>query len=121
MNKTLVGKALDGSSFPVQMTWADDGPQVIAVKQATVEGETPGGVLGFDLMLDPAGVEIYEPAGSVGFQMKVTFNSRGERRGGADGITFYNGQIVPQWIQLQTGIPLDTPFDEVAIELWMSR
>ncbi|MFS0731038.1 hypothetical protein ABC270_13290 [Curtobacterium sp. 1P10AnD] len=120
MQSKLIGTAANGSSFPVLLEWPARGPQIIAVRRIDVRGEVPGKHLGFDLLLDPAGIPISEPSGSLGFQMDLTITSNGQARHATDGVTYYNGDLVPEWIQLQTGIPADVSFDEVTIELRLS-
>lgn len=120
MNTNVVATAFDDSKFDVRATWPDAGPQIIAIEQVEVRGGVER-ALGFRLMLDPAGVEVHAPSGSVGFQMRVEFQSQGKRRLATDGVTFYQGDVVPLWLELRTEIPAEVQFDDVAIELWLSE
>ncbi|MBF4597191.1 hypothetical protein ITJ50_00845 [Curtobacterium sp. VKM Ac-2889] len=120
MITTLTAETIGGESFDVRVSSPDDGPQIIAVKQTVVNGGVESS-LGFDLMLDPSGVQVHAPSGSVGFQMRVEFQSLGKRRMSSDGVTFYEGDVIPLWLQLRTEIPVHVPFEDVSIELWLSK
>ncbi len=120
MIQDLVGKAADGATFDVHVDSPDSGTQIISVSQTSVE-HIDGQHLAFDLMLDPAGVRIDAPSGSVGFQMRVDFESRGKHRQSTDGVTFYEGDVIPAYLQLQTEIPADVPVEDVVIKLWISE
>ncbi|NII42126.1 hypothetical protein E9228_002784 [Curtobacterium flaccumfaciens] len=120
MITTLAAESLDGESFEARVISPDEGPQIIAVKQTTVKSGLES-YLGFDLMLDPSGVQVQAPSGAVGFQMRLEFQSMGKRRMSSDGVTFYDGDVIPLWLQLRTEIPAQVPFEDVSIELWLSE
>lgn len=119
MIRELEGKSAAGAKFSAKVTSPDEGPHIIAVKQTELT-HSDGKHLAFELMLDPAGVRVYAPSGSVGFQMRVEFQSRGKLRRSSDGVTLYEGDLVPSLLELQTGIPANVPFDDVEIEMWVS-
>jgi hypothetical protein len=120
MIKNLTGERADGGKFDVRVSSPNKGPQIVAVRQSAAK-HIDGEHLAFEMVLDPAGVQVHAPTGSVGFQMRVDFQSLGKHRQSTDGVTFYEGDLVPEALQLQTEIPAQVPFDDVSIELWLSE